>query len=78
VGLPATRVPAREAGAALGGEAERGLLLGATETTVAVAQVVAPYVAGWLYAGDPAYPFVASLALIPVALLLMIIGLPRT
>jgi MFS family permease len=61
----------------LGGEAGRGLLLGATETTIAAAQVAAPYVAGWLYAGDPAYPFVASLALIPVALLLVAIGLPR-
>jgi len=61
----------------LGDEAERGLLLGATETTIAVAQVVASYVAGWLYAGDPAYPFVASLALIPVALLLVAIALPR-
>jgi MFS family permease len=61
----------------LGGEAERGLLLGATETTIAVAQVAAPYVAGWLYAGDPAYPFVASLVLIPAALLLVVIGMPR-
>jgi len=62
----------------LGGGAERGLLLGAIETTIAIAQVVAPYVAGWLYAGDPAYPFVASLVLIPVALLLAVIGLPRS
>jgi DHA1 family tetracycline resistance protein-like MFS transporter len=63
---------------ALGGEADRGLLLGATETTIAVAQVVAPYVAGWLYTGSPAYPLWASLALIPVALLLVMIGLPRS
>jgi len=63
---------------ALGGEAERGLVLGATDTTFAVANVVAPYVAGWLYVGDPAYPLVASLALIPVALLLVVIGLPRS
>ena len=72
------RLLAQARATALGGEAERGLLLGATETTVAVAQVVAPYVAGWLYAGDPAWPFVASLALIPVALVLVIVGLPRT
>ncbi len=72
------RLLAQARATALGGEAERGLLLGATETTVAAAQVVAPYVAGWLYAGDPAYPFVASLALIPVALVLVIVGLPRT
>ena len=62
----------------LGGEAERGLLLGASETTIAVAQIVAPYVAGWLYAGGPVYPFVASLALIPVTLLLVVIGMPRS
>lgn len=59
---------------ALGGEAERGLLLGTAETTIAAAQVVAPYVAGWLYAGDPALPFVVSLVLIPVALLLAILA----
>jgi len=63
---------------ALGGEAERGLLLGATETTIAIANIVAPYAAGWLYAGDPAYPFVASLALIPVALLLTVGITPPT
>ena len=63
---------------ALGGETERGLLLGATETTIAVAQVVAPYVAGRLYVSDPAYPFVVSLALVPVALLLIAIGLPNS
>ena len=61
----------------LGGETERGLLLGATETTVAVAQISAPYVAGWLYASNPTYPFVASLALIPLALVLLVLGLPR-
>lgn len=54
---------------ALGDETERGLLLGATETVIAVAQVIAPYAAGWLYASDPVYPFVASLILIPLALL---------
>jgi MFS family permease len=63
---------------ALGGEAERGLLLGAAEMTIAVAQVIAPYIAGWLYTGDPAYPLVASLALTPVALLLAVFGLPRS
>jgi MFS family permease len=62
----------------LGSEAERGLLLGAIETTIAAAQVAAPYVAGWLYASDPTHPFVASLALIPVALLLATIGFPRS
>lgn len=55
---------------ALGSEADRGLVLGTTDTVVAAAQIVAPYVAGWLYVGDPAYPFVASLVLIPIAILL--------
>ena len=62
----------------MGSEAERGLLLGATETTVAVAQIVAPYVAGWLYAGDPAWPLVASLVMIPIVILLSVVGLPRS
>ena len=51
-------------------EADRGLLFGATETTIAIAQIITPYAAGWLYASNPRYPFVASLALIPAALLL--------
>jgi len=58
-------------------ETERGLFLGATEMTIALAQVIAPYAAGWLYAGHPSWPFVASLALIPVGLLLVVLGLPR-
>jgi MFS family permease len=53
---------------------DRGLLLGATETLIAIAQVIAPYVAGWLYAGDPAYPFVSSIVLIPIALLGALLG----
>jgi len=58
----------------LASEVDRGLLLGATETVIATAQVVAPYVAGWLYASDPRYPFLSSLVLIPVVLLLGSIG----
>jgi MFS family permease len=54
----------------LASEADRGLLLGATETIIAAAQTVAPYAAGWLYAGDAAYPFLSSLVLVPVVLLL--------
>lgn len=65
-------VQARATGFAEG--ADRGLILGATETMMAGAQVVAPYVAGWLYAGDPAYPFLASLLLIPAVLLLATVG----
>ncbi|MGD8245137.1 MAG: MFS transporter [Anaerolineae bacterium] len=59
---------------ALAGEADRGLLLGATETIIASAQIVAPYAAGWLYTNGPPYPFVASLVLIPVMLLLSLVG----
>lgn len=54
---------------------DRGLLLGATETTIAAAQVLAPYAAGWLYASDPSYPLVASLVLIPVTVLVSLVGL---
>jgi len=49
-------------------EADRGLVLGASETVIAVAQVAAPYLAGWLYAGGPTYPFLAALGLIPLVL----------
>jgi len=65
-------VQARASG--LAREADRGLVLGATETLIAAAQVVAPYVAGWLYASDPAYPFISSLLLIPLVLLLAMLG----
>ena len=60
----------------LGLEGERGLLLGATETIIASAQIVAPFLAGWLYANDPALPFQVSLIAIPVALALGVVGLP--
>jgi hypothetical protein len=59
----------------LSSETDRGLVLGATETTIAAAQVLAPYAAGWLYASNPAYPFIASLVLIPFTLLLSLVGL---
>ena len=58
----------------LTGEADRGMLFGATETTIAIAQIVAPYAAGWLYTNSPTYPFVASLALIPAVLLLRFVA----
>jgi MFS family permease len=61
----------------LGRDVDRGLLLGATETVIATAQVVAPYVAGWLYASDTRYPFLSSLVLIPVVVLFSIIGSRR-
>jgi hypothetical protein len=62
-------------GTTLGSESDRGLVLGATETIIAAAQVFAPYAAGWLYMSDPAYPLAASLLLIPIGLLLTAIGL---
>ncbi len=55
-------------------ESERGLFLGATDTLVATAQVVAPYAAGLLYAHNPAYPLLSSLVLIPVVLLLSVLA----
>jgi MFS family permease len=58
----------------LANEADRGLLLGVTETLIATAQVVAPYAAGWLYVSDPTYPFLSSLLLIPVVLLVGVVG----
>jgi hypothetical protein len=58
----------------LASEANRGLLLGATETIIAASQIVAPYAAGWLYASHPTYPFVASLILLPIMVLLALVG----
>lgn len=60
--------------AELAGQADRGLLLGATETFIAGAQVMAPYAAGWLYAGDPSRPFLVSLLLIPIVVLAGVVG----
>jgi MFS family permease len=65
----------RARGTTLGSEADRGLILGATEAIIAAAQVFAPYAAGWLYAGHPTYPLTASLVLIPITFLLTMIGL---
>lgn len=59
----------------LGREADRGLLLGTTETFIAAAQVATPYVAGLLYAGDPTYPLLSSLILIPLAVLVGVVAL---
>ena len=60
----------------LGLEGERGLILGATETVIATAQIAAPYLAGWLYASDAALPLWASLVAVPVALVLSLVALP--
>ena len=59
-------VQARATG--LARETDRGLLLGASDTIIALAQVAAPYLAGWLYAAEPSYPFFAALGLIPLVL----------
>lgn len=52
------------------GEANRGLALGATATTVALSQVLAYATAGWLYGLLPALPFLAALAFIPAGMVL--------
>jgi DHA1 family tetracycline resistance protein-like MFS transporter len=48
----------------------RGTAFGLAETSVSSAQMVAPYLAGWLYDVLPAGPIFAGLILIPVGLLL--------
>jgi MFS family permease len=60
-------------GAQIAGHASpenRGAAFGLAETSVASAQMVAPYLAGWLYDVLPAAPIFAGLAFIPVGLLL--------
>jgi len=61
------------AGAQIAGHASaenRGAAFGLAETSVASAQMVAPYLAGWLYDILPAAPIFAGLTLIPIGLLL--------
>lgn len=67
------RTLARAHAIAVGSEVEHGLLQGATETAISVAQIVTAYVAGWLYICAPTWPVVASLALIPLGLLLTVV-----
>ena len=60
-------------GAQIAGQASaenRGAAFGLAETSVASAQMVAPYLAGWLYDVLPAAPILAGLALIPAGLLI--------
>ncbi len=52
------------------GEANRGLALGATATTIVLSQVLAYATAGSLYGLRPALPFLAALALIPAGIAL--------
>jgi len=49
------------------GQSHQGLALGATDTAIAVAQVLATAAAGWLYANGPTWPFVTALFLLPLA-----------
>ncbi len=52
------------------GEENRGLAMGGVQTAMVAAEVLAPAVAGWLYEGQPTWPFLTALALIPVSILL--------
>jgi MFS family permease len=63
--------------ASLGDGSQKGLLLGATDTVIAMSLVVAPYIAGWLYLLSPSRPFIVSLSLMPVASLAVLLGLPH-
>ena len=55
--------------------ASMGLGYGIYQTVVNLAFTISPYVAGWLFAHDPTYPFVANLLmLIPAMLLTVLIG----
>ena len=49
-------------------ERAMGLGFGVLSTVIGGALIVAPYLAGWLYTARPALPFLASLALIPLAM----------
>lgn len=52
-----------------------GLGFGVFSTVVNLAFTISPYIAGWLYAANPMYPFVASLAgLIPVMFMTGYVG----
>lgn len=44
-----------------------GVGFGLANTLLAVAQVIAPPLAGWLYAGSPSWPFAVSLVALPLA-----------
>ena len=55
--------------------ASMGLGYGIFQTVVNLAFTISPYIAGWLYAANPKYPFVASLSLVlPAILLTVVIG----
>lgn len=55
--------------------ASMGMGYGIFQTMANLAFTISPYVAGWLYAANPIYPFVASLVLsIPAMLLTAVVG----
>jgi MFS family permease len=69
----------RQLGAARLGElmpvASMGMGYGVFQTMVNLAFTISPYVAGWLYAANPFYPFAASLVLsLPTMLLMTLVG----
>jgi DHA1 family tetracycline resistance protein-like MFS transporter len=52
-----------------------GLGFGVFQTVINLAFTISPYAAGWLYAFNPSYPFVANVVLIiPAMLLTLVIG----
>ena len=53
------------------GESNRGLALGAADSAVALAMVLASVAAGWLYRLRPTGPFVVALILMPIGMVLM-------
>ena len=69
----------RQLGAARLGElmpvASMGMGYGIFQTMANLAFTISPYIAGWLYAANPIYPFVASLVLsIPAMALTALVG----
>ncbi len=58
-------------------DAQMGLAYGITETASALPFIIAPPIAGYLYAASPETPFTLSLFLIPLGILLTLIFFPR-
>lgn len=58
-------------------ESQQGLAFGISATVASSAGILAPVLAGWLYAAQPAAPFVAGLLLTPVAIVLTVLYAPR-
>ena len=58
-------------------EAYRGLALGTTQTAIAAAELTAAVAAGWLYAGQSTWPFLAAVVLAPISILFTTVVLAR-